>query len=253
MKKAVLIILAIISNSIFAQDIELKNIVGKYSDGFLGFSTTELELKADSTFYLKSVDPIFPYTFQTYENFGEFKISGDRIILNPSLEKRVEKVDFKESEETNLSDSVTIEINYFVEKFQNEEFIEKEKFDFDLLTIFINKKRHKYNIVQHPKIRICAFAPRIKKQVVIDVSNQIKIKETYIEKIGVYSYGFDEIIWFEVKNPQSNKFQFLIEQPIDLERKPRNKVVEFKKNKAFFYERNGKIDKSALPLEKEKK
>lgn len=252
MKKTLLLILAIISTTVFAQDIELKKIVGKYSDEFGGFSTTELELKDDYSFYLKLVDPIFPYTFENYENHGEFKIIGNQIILNPDLRKRKNNVIFNQKKEINLSNSVIIEINYFVKKFKNEEFTEKEKFDFDLLTIFINNKKRKYNIVQNRKIRKCSFAPRVKKQVVIDSSKQIKIKEKNIERIGVYTYGFEEIIWFEVNSSQSNKFQFLIEQPIDLERMPRSKIIEFKNDKAFFYERNGKIDKSLLPLKKKK-
>ncbi len=247
MNKILIIILIIISNSTFGQNIELKEVIGKYTSEFEYIYDTKLELKEDTSFYLKAIDPLFPYTFQYYVNNGKFKIVEDLLILNPDLPKREKKVNFKQYEDSNLTDSLSIEINYFLEKFQNEEFIEKERFNFNRLTIYINKKRHKYNIIRYYQCSRCAFASKIKNQIIINSSNQVKIEKRDIERIGIYTYGFKEILWFDITSSTLNTFQFLIEQPVDINRVPRSKVLKFKKNQIFFYKRNGKIKKS-FPL-----
>lgn len=248
MTKILILLPALLFNIAFTQNIQLKDIVGVYSDESIGFHMTELKLKDDYTFSLETIDPVFPYTHQYFKNYGKFKIVGDEVILNPDKTPRTKKLELIQSVETENEDSILIEINYFIEKYKNEKLIDKEQIEFELLTIFINKKKYNYHIIQKPKIRKCAFGSKIKNQVVIDSFNQIKIEKDKIERIGIYSYGFDEIIWYKVSSSQMNKFKFIIEQPIDEERMPRSKKVKFKKNKAFFYEWKGEVDKSSTPL-----
>jgi hypothetical protein len=67
-----------------------------------------------------------------------------------------------------------------------------------------------------------------------------------VEKIGVYTYGFDKRKELVPQNKMSNYFEITIVQPIDKERTPRNKKIIIKKNRAFFYEKNGEAVTTGL-------
>ena len=59
-------------------------------------------------------------------------------------------------------------------------------------------------------------------------------------------------MWLNIDYHENNNYKLSIEHPIDEERMPRSKRVIIKKKKAYFYETNGKIDKSLMSLKKEK-
>ena len=71
-----------------------------------------------------------------------------------------------------------------------------------------------------------------------------------IERIGIYSYGFEDIVWINISDKTSNKFEIIVRHPIDRERMPRSKEVLVKRRKAYYYETKGKIDKWLTPLNK---
>jgi len=240
----ILHILLIISNIIFGQSSDLEKITGFYSPEYNDIP--ELEIRANQTFKLKYYDPIFPYLYKTYVTEGTWKQGGNEIILNPGKLSRVKKINLKQNNLRSKSDSLRFTINYFIENFENNKFSNQEKFDFDLLTIYINKKSKYYNIVQSPKRKMCGFARRIKNQIVIDSLHQFKIENRKIKQIGIYSYGFSKIMWFNVENEGNNNFIFNITHPIDKERMPRNKKIIIKRREIYFYERNGKLDTSWL-------
>ena len=59
-----------------------QKIYGEYSDEFAGNYTTKLVLFQDSTFVLNTVDPEFPYNFQSFKNKGSYIIEENKVILN---------------------------------------------------------------------------------------------------------------------------------------------------------------------------
>ena len=138
MTKILILLPALLFNIAFTQNIQLKDIVGVYSDESIGFHMTELKLKDDYTFSLETIDPVFPYTHQYFKNYGKFKIVGDEVILNPDKTPRTKKLELIQSVETENEDSILIEINYFIEKYKNEKLIDKEQIEFELLQFEIS-------------------------------------------------------------------------------------------------------------------
>lgn len=217
---------------------------GIYSDGISnGFQTTRLELKPDRTFRLLTQDPVFTYTFKTYENTGTWAGNGKEIILNPDKLPRKTSIELHEKANAQ-QDSITIQIHYALEEYEKEQLRRNAPFEFQMLTVFINRKKTYFNLVRSPQRRICSFSHKVKNQVIVDSLNQFKIARQDIHRLGVYSYGFDDVRWFDVQNPNTNRFEFNILQPVDVERMPRSKKVILKKGKAYFYERSGKVDTS---------
>ena len=224
---------------------------GTYSDGIGDITITELQLRNDGTFKLTTPDPVFPYTYKSFENDGVWISKGDTVVLNPDKKRRHIQVGIKE-QATDATDSITIKINYWVKSFEKDSFLTQAPFDFDLMTICINKKNKFYHLVRQPKIRWCVFSPRIKNQVLTDSTNTFKIPSRPLTRIGVFTYGFDTIEWLDISDKQSNRIEIDIIQPIDKERTPRSTPLIIKRNKAYFYTRNGKVDKSLTPLIKKR-
>lgn len=104
-----------------------------------------------------------------------------------------------------------------------------------------------------PKNRHCTFTPEVKRQHILDSSNTVRFLLKKIEKIGVYTYGFDTKKELIPQDPHSNYFEITILQPVDIERTPRSKKVIIKGKHAFFYEIHGKVLTSGLLLDPLKK
>ena len=216
--------------------------------------TTELELKTDGTFELRTVDNVYPQTFKDYSNKGVWIVNDNKVILNPKLKKR--KPIVKMTERTiGLQDSIEIKINHYNEIYEKQKLVEKEETEFDILTLYFNKKRKfKHLTREWYDPGSCAWAPRIKNRVNLDSTNTFRIAKKDIEKIGVYTYGFTDFIEISPVNKGSDYFEIDIIVPIDKERMPRNKKVIIKGNNAYYYENwKGKINKfMAKPLKKKK-
>lgn len=217
-------------------------IAGIYSDDI-----TKLELKTDGTFNLSTPDYVFPYTFKNYQTSGIWVFADKGIILNPDKHPRIPTLTLKETSIDN-ADSIEIKINYQVEQYENEISVAKEWFEFDVMTLYLNKEKNYIHLVHSPKKSVCSFAPKVKKQYILDSTNTIKLPLQKIEKIGIYTYGFDTKKELLPQHPNSNYFEITIYQPIDKERTPRNKKVIIKGKNAFFYEQDGKISTSVLSL-----
>lgn len=223
---------------------------GKYSDGIGSVSITELRLNEDGTFTLVSIDPVFPNTHTSYQNTGVWTAEDGIVVLNPDKAPREISCVLKEAADGN-ADSTTIKINYTLIKYENETLKTEEPFDFDQVTIFINDKRTYYTLVKGEIRKVCLFAPKVKNQVIVDSSHTITIPKVGIEKVGIFTYGFTEPRWFEVKNNKSNYLEIEVRHPIDEDRAPRSKKVIVKKSKAYYYEYNGKVSNWGQPLIKE--
>jgi hypothetical protein len=221
--------------------------VGKYTDGIGDVIITELSLRKNGTFYLKTPDPVFAYTHQTFENEGIWISKNDSVILNPDLTKLKTKVALIERH-TDQTDSILIRVKYFVDYFQSDSLLKREEKEFELMTVCVNKKRKYFNIVRYPHIKMCAFAPKVKNQVIIDATNTFKIKRKDLYKIGVFTYGFDKMEWIKVSEKNSNNLDIEIIQQVDIKRTPRNRKLIIDGDKIYFYQRNGKIDKSLSSL-----
>jgi len=219
---------------------DTSKIIGTYSDDF-----TKLELKLDGTFVLSTPDYVFPYTFKNYQTSGKWVCSDKEVILNPDKTPRTPVLTLIERTIDN-ADSIEIKINYQTEVYENEVSVKKESIDFDLMTLCINKDKNYIHLVHSPKIRICAFAPKVKRQHLLDSSKTIKLPLQKIEKIGVYTYGFDSKKELVPQNKTSNYFEVTILQPVDIERTPRHKKVIFKGAKVFFYENKGEVVTTGL-------
>lgn len=229
----------------------LSDFSGVYGDWAFGLSpTTELELKKDGTFNLETVDYIFPQTFEKYSNVGTWIADGKEITLNPNLETREPMVSIMEKR-IGLKDSIEIRVNHYVEQYENNVFTKKEKADFEMLTIYFDKQRKSINLLREAYIRKCGWAPRIRNQKIVDSTNTFRIAKKDFDKIGVYTYGFSKPIETKLKNRKTDYFEINVFVPIDIERMPRSKKVIIKGKKAYFYERNGKVDRFwAEPLRK---
>lgn len=217
-------------------------LIGKFSDDI-----TELKINADSTFELKTPDYVFPNTFTVYQNRGIWTYSDNVITLNPNQAKRHPKLLLTEKIIEGF-DSVEIKINYLTEIYESEMLVSKTKADFELLTLYFNKPKNYRNLVHSAMHRICAFAPRVKKQTIVDSLNIVRIPKQKVEKLGIFTYGFEKPIELSTTNPNANYFEITITQQIDKERTPRNKHVIIKDKYAYFYELDGKIPTSGLLL-----
>lgn len=217
-------------------------LIGKFTDNI-----TELKLNADSTFELKTPDYVFPYTFTVYQNRGIWTHSDNVITLNPNQSKRQPKLLLTEKKIEGI-DSIEIKINYFTEVYENEVLVSKTTADFELLTLYLNKPKNYWNLVRSPMRRICAFAPRVKKQKVVDSLSIVRLPGQKVERLGIYTYGFEKPIELITTNPNANYFEIMIAQPIDKERTPRSKQVIIKDKYAYFYELDGRIPTSGLLL-----
>lgn len=245
MKQIFTIIFSLTALSVYCQT-DTSKIIGIYSNDI-----TKLILKADGTFSLNTPDYVFPYTFKNYQTSGKWVCLDKEVILNPDKTPRTPVLTLTERTIENV-DSIEIKINYQTEEYENEVSVKKEKTDFDLMTLYLNKDKNYIHLVHSPRIRICAFTPKVKRQHILDSSNTIKLPLQKLEKIGVYTYGFDTKKELVPQSKTSNYFEITILQPVDKERTPRNKKIIFKGNKVFFYENKGDVITTGLltPLKK---
>ncbi len=249
MKRHILISMLVFPLALCGQ-LDISKISGSYSDELGGFFITKLELHEDYTFKLNTIDPEFPYTNKSIESSGVYVIEENKVILNPNLERRNIEITLDAVQSPNLKDSIQFIIDYQVSYFKDNKFETTCQFDFETLTIFKNKKKKATHLTRQQLNRICLFQRKIKNLIVINESNTVKLSKEDIERIGIYSYGFDEIIWIDVNDDAANNFKIHVNHPIDREKMPRSKEVLIKKKKAYFYEANGRIDKSLTPLVK---
>jgi hypothetical protein len=96
-------------------------------------------------------------------------------------------------------------------------------FAVDRMTLYINKAY--VSLVHAPIRRICAYAPRIKHQVVLDSLNGIKISKQKIDRLAINTYGLNEKVELSLTNPNANYYEITIVQPVDSDRKPRGEML----------------------------
>ena len=225
---------------------------GKYGDWLPNGQalTTELELKKDGTFELRTVDYVYPQTLEDYSNKGVWIVKNDEVVLNPELKKREPWVKMTEKS-IGLNDSIAIKVNHYNEVFENQKMVERKESEFDLLTLYFNKKKkYKHLTREEYDTGSCAWTPRIRNRVNLDSTNTFRIAKKDIEKIGIYTYGFTDFIEISPEKKDSDYFEIDVNVPDDKERMPRSKKVLIKGKRAYFYEIKGEVKKSLIPLYK---
>ena len=250
MKLPSYIIIALLLSVQTKAQIDTSSYVGTYGDWMADSEalTTQLDLNADGTFKLRAVDHVYPQTFKYFTNKGIWVVKNDEIVLNPNLEKRKPSVKVTERK-TGAKDSITIKVNHFNEHYENQILIEKKKAEFDIVTLYFNKKRkYKHLTREGYTTGSCAWAPKIRNRVNLDSTNTFKIPKIGVDKIGVFTYGFTEFLEIFSESKDSDYYEINITVPIDIERMPRSKKVIIKGSKAYFHEIKGKVRKSLRPL-----
>lgn len=222
-----------------------KNLFGSYKAGVGDMVITELILKEDSTFELTTPDPIFPYTHQKYTTTGNWTIEGQSVILNKDLKTRAIKVEINEHQIDSL-DCILVHINYVLDEYENEKPVSSGPFEFEMLTLKLNKNKWGYNIRRWESHRTCFFVSKVKNQVLLDSSGTVRIPRKDLESISIYTYGFDQPKVFAIKDRRTNYLEINITHSVDRERMPRNREVIIKGDKAFYYERGGKVVTSGM-------
>ena len=234
------------SLSVEAQN-DMAHYVGKYGDYILAngeLGGTALELKPDGTFVLRTTDYVYPRSYKAFTNEGKWVIKNGEVILNPALKRRHPIVKITEKQ-IGLTDSIEIKVNHYVALYENQQFIEKRATEFELLTLYVNKKR-KYKHLTRAWVEegSCAWAPRIRNRVNLDASNTFKIAKTAVEKFGIFTFGFTDVIELKTSQKGADYYEIDVVVPLDKERMPRNKKVIIKGNRAYYYEVKGTVKKS---------
>lgn len=230
-----------------------KTVAGIYSDQ-LG-SSTRLVLRKDRSFTLNTVDELFPYTFEMFNNVGTYEIREDSIILNPTRKALRPEVLIETKEGT--SDTLSINLDYQLDHYADTVIQSSEPFNPKMLTIYINKKKNYTHLVQEEQIRSCLFATRIKNQMIVEEHGAILFSRNSdyfkepLRRIGVYSYGFDKIVWFEVAE-ETSEITIRIHQPVEANRMPMSRELIIKGNKLYYYKQEGEVRKFLTPLIKAK-
>ena len=229
-----LLLFSISINNVYSQDFK-----SKYAGTYRDYSFMELILAEDGTFSL---------TYGLNNHQGQWVVKENEIILNPELSERYPTISISEQRDETI-DSIEIGFNYRMKTYKNEILVECTDYEFDILAVYYNKPKHFVNVVRQPLRSTCMFAPPIRKQVVLHPTlNTIKLKKpkSGITKIGVHAPHFNQPVEINVVDPNSNRFELFIVHPVDEERMPRSKSVIIKGNRAYFYERNGKVDTRLL-------
>lgn len=231
---SLLILFLITSTTVYCQK-KYANVPGRYADG-----RTTLVLNTDSSFELQMIDPVFHYRYNDiYKSSGVYTMAGNVVMLNPQLEKRHPRVSLIEKE-VEGKDSMQIKVNYFVEEYDNEVLVGTRPDSVDMITLYINKIHA--TLVLAPVSRGCG--PKIKHQVMLDYLNTTKFTKIEVKRLAVFTYEFEKEVELIPTNPNANYYEITIVQPVDKDRRPRNKKVIFKGREAFYYEFKGRVASS---------
>ena len=246
-------IILVISSYAIAPEKRLEY-VGNYGDWTPSGEalTTSLELFEDNSFLLTSTEYTQSNAYKKFTNRGKWIVQEGYVILNPELTPRKPRVFLKESGK-GTADSITIKVNHSYEVYENQKLKGTEQINFELLTLFFNKKRNYCHLTREGyKERSCAWAPKLKRRQNVDSTNTFKIPRQTLETIGVLTYGFKQFYEVAVKKTTFDYLEIDVVLPIDLERMPRSKKVKIRKRHAYFHEnKKGEPDMFwAMPLRK---
>lgn len=238
MRNILSVILISTASILFSQ---VKDVTGIYSEGLLDKfnpGANYLELKTDSTFSYNQYG-------KKYE--GNWKLSENKVLLNPDIKKEFAKVKMKESR--NDSDSVTIKINYIPKK---DDSGKSRSNGFMMATVYFDKKGNYINILKSPYIRSCGWAPHVRRQNILDADNSVTVSKNDFSQLGFRTYNLNDYIIFNKANKDSNVFEFEIEDIATDEDIIRDEFFILKGKSLYYPNKKGKVDVMQLPLVKKK-
>lgn len=239
MRNILSVILILTASILFSQ---VKDVTGIYGEGLLNKLNPRanyIELKPDSTF-------IYNYYGKEYE--GRWKLSENKVRLNPHIKKEFAKVKMKESRNDD-SDSVTIKINYIPKK---DDSGKSRSNGFMMATVYFDKKGNYINILKSPYERNCAWAPHVRRQNILNANNSITVSKKDFSQLGFRTYNHNDYIIFNKSNKDSNVFEFEIEDIAIDEDIIRDEFFILKGKSLYYPSRKGKIDVMQTPLVKKK-
>lgn len=204
MRHLTIIISFFVSTLSFAQ---MQKVVGTYGDVIPGIRVT---FNPDSTFeyVTKGQHPIF-FSWEDFSEKGKWILSGDTIILNPDLQKKIfVESDFKEEQilgDTNL----LLTFNHIKRYFDGDgNIIKSDTFQIDRLDYSFNElKKKKITRVAKQRTTRCTFAGYIPKEII--TSNRtisIQRPSENINSILIGCYELQGIKKFNINNANSNHF-----------------------------------------------
>ncbi len=218
-----------------------QQLAGVYADGLGGYTTTRLELRENGTFSLEQADPVFTNEFRSFTSTGVWSATGDTVWLNPEKAPLRPQVRLTPVEKAAAPrDSLTLHLHSTVQWYAGDTLARTTDHPLEQVTIYLDKPRKGLNLVRDTIVRHCAFARRVKRQLLPRADGTFRLPASERPaRIGVLTYGFNEIAWLPL--PAGTTFELDITLPVDEDRTPRRKPVIIRKKKAYFYEAGGKV------------
>lgn len=188
-----------------------RNIIGVFStDGFM--TSTSIKFNADSTFEYKTSGqhPVFFRWEQFYEK-GRWALSGDTILLNPQLPKRIFVQSDLFEEQTGSDTTLILTFNHVKRLFDSAgKFISADTIQIDRLDFAFNEwKKKNITRVAPDRTARCTFAGYIPKEVITgERTISGKRPPETLRSIFIGCYELQGTKEFLIKDPKSNHFTF---------------------------------------------
>jgi len=234
----------------------MQKVVGTYSSLL---PRVEVKLNPDSTFtYITNeLHPTF-YRWEPFSEKGKWTLSGDTIILNPHLTKKVfVESDFTE-EEHQGDTSLLLTFNHIKRYFDtNGNIIKTDTLQIDRLDYSFNelKKKKLTRVAPHMTTR-CAFAGYIPKEIITNSRTIIVQRPTEnMKSIFIGCYELQGTKAFFIKNPNSNHLTLSVYSNYYQDGQIRQMKFLIK-NDRYIYTRqkeNGEFDKDNIWIETDAK
>jgi hypothetical protein len=234
----------------------VQKVVGTYGNVMPRIQVT---FNSDSTFeyVTKEQHPTF-YRWEDFSEKGKWKLSGDTIILNPNLTKKIfVESDFKEKQ--NFGDTnLLLTFNHIKRYFDtNGNIIKTDTFQIDRLDYSFNelKKKKLTRVAPHLTTR-CAFAGHIPKEI-ITTNRTVSVQRPTqpIKSIFIGCYELQGTKEFIITNPNSNRLTLNVYSNYYIDGQIRQ-IKFLIKNDKFIYTRqkeNGDFDKNNIWMETDAK
>ena len=253
MRHFLIIISVILSTLSYGQ---IQKVVGTYSSLL---PRVEVKFNPDSTFTYttKELHPTF-YRWEPFSEKGKWTLSGDTIILNPHLTKKVfVESDFIEEEHQDDT-SLLLTFNHIKRYFDiNGSIIKTDTVQIDGLDYSFNElKKKKLTRVAPHKTTRCTFAGYIPKEIITNSRTIFVQRPTEnMKSIFIGCYELQGTKEFFIKNPSSNHLTLSVYSNYYQDGQIRQMKFLIK-NQKFIYTRqkeNGKFDKDNIWIETDAK
>ena len=246
MRYRIFIIVIFITSLSYGQG---QNIVGIYGDLNPG---VKVVFNSDSTFEYasKGEHPIF-FRWEDFFEKGRWAVSGDTVILNPGLAKKI-FVESELKEEKNPGDtSLLLTLNHIKRYFDASGNVAKEDtIQVDRLDYCFNEwKMKKQTRVAPNRTTRCTFAGYIPKEIITtDRTISVKRPSERLSRIFIGCYELQGTKEFVIKNPKANNLTFNVYSNYYLEGELRQVRFLIKNEKVLYtkQKKNGEFEKDNI-------